>query len=267
MKRRRSSRRSNKQGAPKWMVTYSDMVTLILVFFILLFSMSQIDSTKFNAVSESFKGREIFDFAPATVPIETPLNPDSGNIDSPLEQGKGKDISVPDDIDQDKINQAIHKEDALNKLMTDVDKYLNENDLNDVVSATRTDRGVELILQESILFNSGDAEILKKGEPFLNKIGDLLAKVPNYIRVEGHTDNRPISNYRYPSNWELSSSRAGSVIRYLIDERGLDTYRFSSVGYGDTRPIVPNTSKENWGKNRRVEIVILEEGNDPNKQS
>ena len=78
------------------------------------------------------------------------------------------------------------------------------------------------------------------------------------VKVEGHTDSRPISTYRYPSNWELSSARSSSVIRYLIENHGLDSTRFIAVGYGDTRPVVPNTSPENWQKNRRVEIVIMD---------
>lgn len=84
----------------------------------------------------------------------------------------------------------------------------------------------------------------------------LLAKLPNLVKIEGHTDNRPISTEKYPSNWELSAARASSVIRYLIEEHSLDPERFVAVGYGDTRPIVQNSSNENYQKNRRVEIVI-----------
>lgn len=259
--RRRPLKRHKKHqsGAPKWMVTYSDMVTLILVFFILLFSMSQIDSVKFDAVTESFQSREIFDFAPSTTPIDKPLNPDSGETGEKPNPDESS-VSVPNEIDEDRLQAAIDKEDTLNKLMGDVETYLDENDLNDVASATRSSRGIELVLQESILFDSGEADVLAKGKPFLNEISTLLKNIPNYIRVEGHTDNRPISNYKYPSNWELSSSRAGSVIRYFVNKRGLDEFRFSAVGYGDTKPLVPNDSEKNWSKNRRVEIIILEEG-------
>ncbi|KIL77808.1 Flagellar motor rotation protein MotB [Bacillus badius] len=83
-----------------------------------------------------------------------------------------------------------------------------------------------------------------------------MKTIPNLVKVEGHTDNRPIKNAIYPSNWELSSARAGSVIRFFVDDVGLEPDRFIAVGYGDTRPLAPNTSKENMQKNRRVQIII-----------
>src|SRR5690606_8321240 len=119
-------------------------------------------------------------------------------------------------------------------------------------------------LQERILFDSGQAELKPDGLPFLDKISLLLSKIPNYVRVEGHTDNRPISTVQYPSNWELSGARASSVIRHILDSGEFNPSRFIAAGYGDTRPIVPNTSSENWQKNRRVEIVILELSEDQN---
>ncbi|MEC5421902.1 flagellar motor protein MotS [Virgibacillus sp. C22-A2] len=261
MKRRVIKRRKNN-GAPKWMVTYSDMVTLILVFFILLFSMSQIDLVKFEAISESFQNRMIFDFYPSPVPMENPTentsNMESGKNSNEFENPSQKRNTTVRD------SETSQQEQSLTSLIQDVEGYLNENELNNVISANRTERGVVLVLQESILFNSGDAEILDMGKPFLSKIGTLMNELPNDVKVEGHTDSRPISNYRYPSNWELSSARASSVIRYLIIEEEFDESRFSSVGYADTRPIVPNNSPANWSKNRRVEIVILEseEGDD-----
>src|SRR5699024_92064 len=101
--------------------------------------------------------------------------------------------------------------------------------------------------------------IRKSGKTVLDKIGYLLADIPNRVEVEGHTDSRPIANYRYPSNWELSGARASRVIMYLLEKYDFDKSRFSAVGYADTQPRVPNDSADNWQKNRRVEIVILDE--------
>lgn len=261
--RRRRDRKKN-DGAPKWMVTYSDMVTLILVFFILLFSMSQIDLVKFEAVSESFRNRMIFDFFPSPIPMENPTENSSHQKSGQASNEFDTPTHMPDVNDKD---EADEEQDSLQTLMDDVEEFLSEHELTDVVSANRTERGVVLVLQERILFDSGEAKILESGKPFLNKIGNLLTKIPNYVKVEGHTDNRPISNYRYPSNWELSGARAGSVIRYLIQENDFDESRFSIAGYGDTRPLVPNTSAENWSQNRRVEIVILEEHINPHDET
>lgn len=251
MKRRK--RNPKNTGAPKWMVTFSDMITLILVFFILLFSMSQIDQEKFDAVSESFQNRMILDFLPSAVPMN---NPSTSTGQEQNEKGEDDFLPPPEDLDE---ANGEKKEDALSELMDDVENFLDDNDLHSIITANRTERGVVLVLQERVLFDSGDAEIVATGESFLNEIGTLLRKIPNHVKVEGHTDSRPISNYRYPSNWELSGARAGSVIRYLIQEHKLDESRFSVAGYGDTKPVAPNDSVVNWSKNRRVEIVILED--------
>ncbi|MFD1362282.1 flagellar motor protein MotS [Lentibacillus salinarum] len=255
MKRRRL-RQNDSSGAPKWMVTYSDLVTLILVFFILLFSMSQIDMVKFDAISESFRNRMIFDFYPSPVPMENPT-------EHTRDEESGQDTNEFEDPTQleninDRDDQSGDEQDTLDDLMEQVEEYLQQHNLNDVISASRTDRGVVLVLQESLLFETGEADILDSGKPFLDKIGTLFTNLPNHVSVEGHTDDRPISSYQYPSNWELSSARASSVIRYLINDNDFDESRFSSVGYGDTRPAVPNTSEANWRQNRRVEIVIME---------
>lgn len=252
--KRREIRKNKNSGAPKWMVTYSDMVTLILVFFILLFSMSQIDAAKFEAVSESFRDRVIFDFYPSPVPMEHPT--ESVNH---MESGKlVNDFQAPTLLDVNDEGDYDDKQDSLSDLMEAVNNYLEENKLEDVITAKRTERGVILVLQEQVLFDSAEAVILNSGKPFLNKIGTLLDEIPNAVKVEGHTDNRPISNYRYPSNWELSGARAGSVVRYFIEEHQLDEARFLIGGYGDTRPVTKENNEDAWRENRRVEIVILD---------
>ncbi|WLR50242.1 flagellar motor protein MotS [Bacillus tianshenii] len=238
---RRNRREDQEKGAPKWMVTFSDMMTLILVFFILLFSMSQIDAQKFRAVAESFNDRVIFDFYPSVVPM----------ID-PSDKTKEDDASATTEDPK----KGEGEQDDLGQLLNEVEAFLEQNGMTEVVTANRSERGVVLVLQERVLFNTGDAALLDTAKPFLDKVGTLLEKVPNPVKVEGHTDNRPISTFRFPSNWELSGARASSVIRYLVSNHELDGKRFTSVGYGETRPVVPNSSPDNWKKNRRVEIVI-----------
>ena len=264
--KRRESRKKVEKGAPKWMVTYSDMVTLILVFFILLFSMSQIDSVKFEEISESFRNRMIFDFFPSPVPMDNPTESTSVK-----EQGQDSSeyelpVSEENKDEVDSISDASQENDSLNELMFEVENYLDENALNNVVSANRSERGVVLVLQDSILFDPGEAEILPSALPFLTKVGNLLAQIDNDIKVEGHTDDIPMSSFRYPSNWELSGARAGSVVRFLVDENSLNERRFSISGYSDTEPIVPNDNANNRSKNRRVELVILEK-NIPESES
>jgi len=233
--RRRTS--DSRKGAPGWMVTYSDLVTLILVFFILLFSMSQIDMIKFKAITESYRAH-IFDFYPSIVSLD---NPASMETDMP---------------EKNKDDNKDNSEASLNNLLFEVQSFLDKNGLEDVILANRTERGVVLVLQEQVLFAPGEASLIGDSHEFLDKVGELLVKLPNLVKIEGHTDDRPMNSYRYPSNWELSAARASSVIKYLIENHHIDSSRFIAVGYADTRPIVSNSDHENRQKNRRVEIII-----------
>ncbi|WP_078379374.1 flagellar motor protein MotS [Sutcliffiella halmapala] len=238
----RKRKASKSGGAPGWMVTFSDLVTLVLVFFILLFSMSQIDLVKFKAVANSFNKVNILDYYPSAVPFD---HPSDYSIDYESTNNRDGDVSNE--------NQGNA---SLQELLQEVQAFLEANNLEDVVIANRTERGIVLVLEEKVLFETAEATILPIAHPFLDKVGRLLSKIPNLVKVEGHTDNRPISTGKFPSNWELSAARASSVIRYLVAEHDLDAERFVAVGYGETRPIVPNNSSENYQKNRRVEIVI-----------
>jgi len=233
-----------KKGAPLWMVTFSDLVTLILVFFILLFSMSQIDLKKFQAIADSFKQREILDFYPSAIPLDHPTEQSIDEETTYKEKGPGT---------------GEEKTDSLDELLVKINTYIKDFNLENVIVATRNERGVVLVLPEQILFNTSEAVLLEESFPFLNQVGELLRDVPNIVKVEGHTDSRQINTFQYPSNWNLSTARASSVIMYLIEEFNLDPARFIAVGYAETRPIAPNDGPENWQKNRRVEIVISDE--------
>ncbi|MFD2705322.1 flagellar motor protein MotS [Salibacterium lacus] len=232
-----------EKGSPRWMTTFSDIILLVLVFFVMLFSMSVVDAKKFEAISESFQNRAILENLPSMVEME---QPDQSDSESEEESETAADEST----------EQTEEDRELDRLLQEVREYLEEHNLNDQISATRDDRGVVLVLQEQLLFESGEAEILTDAEPFLNKVGTLLDSLPNLVKVEGHTDERPISTFRYPSNWELSSARASSVIRYLTDNHPLPLDQFLAVGYGATRPIVPNDSTDNLRENRRVVVVI-----------
>jgi len=247
MKRRK---KKPSQGSD-WMTTYSDLVTLLLCFFVLLFSMSQVDIARFEAVAESFRNRNIiFDGSPSAVDLEYDHESSSGRDFDNLSDATKDNFLYTDEITPNQM--------SLDELLAEIEAFLEEQQLQDVITANRTDQGVVLVLQERILFDTAEADIKPEGEPFLDKVALLLQNIPNYVRVEGHSDSRAISTSKFPSNWELSSARASSVIRYILDTDDFVESRFISVGYGDTRPVAPNDSSKNWQKNRRVEIVILE---------
>ncbi|EZH68140.1 hypothetical protein DH09_01790 [Bacillaceae bacterium JMAK1] len=231
--RRRSEGGESDQGRG-WLVTFSDMVLIILVFFIMLFSISNVDAQRFQALSESFSGTSIMD-----------------------------ELSSITEFEDEQIEQLTDEEedvDHFTEVKEYIDEYLIEHDLGDMIQTIQDDRGITLILQEQLLFNSGEALILSEAKPFLDQIVSIIKGVPDYyIEVEGHTDNRPIETYRYPSNWELSGARASSVIRYITERsEKVEPGRFRATGYADTRPLVPNDSRENMQKNRRVVVMITD---------
>ena len=112
-------------------------------------------------------------------------------------------------------------------------------------------------LADRVLFDLGKADLRPDARRVLDALAGVLAELPNPVRVEGHTDDLPINNERFPSNWELSTARATTVVRYFIEHHGMDPRRFSAAGYGEYHPLVPNTSAANRQKNRRVDVVIM----------
>ncbi|MDO3661185.1 flagellar motor protein MotS [Bacillus sp. C28GYM-DRY-1] len=225
---RRNGSGKNSHSSSSWMVTFSDLITLILVFFILLFSMSQIDLQKFKAAVDSIQKEG------------SGLQPDQTSIEK-------KDTSPAG---------AKKQEDQQDQLLKKVNTYIKDNHLKAQMTAKRDERGVVLVLQEAALFDSGEAKVLKNAETLLHQIAVFLQAIPNDIQVEGHTDSRNISTYRYPSNWELSAARASGVIQYFTSKEKLPSKRFIAVGYADTKPVKDNKTNEHMKENRRVEIVI-----------
>lgn len=139
-----------------------------------------------------------------------------------------------------------------------VKEYLEKNKLTaDIADVTSDKRGVIIELRDNILFDTGKATLKPESKEVLNKINALISTLPNNIVVEGHTDNIPISNSKYPSNWELSTMRATTVVRYFTEVGGEDPSKISAAGYGEYKPVVENTTDENRAKNRRVNILIV----------
>ncbi|OEF97586.1 hypothetical protein BHF71_11160 [Vulcanibacillus modesticaldus] len=237
-----------KKGAPAWMATFSDLMTLLLVFFVLLFSYSEIDASKFRMIANSFKG--IFDDQ-ATFILDNPPSSPVENEFPPVDLKKHE---------TDQGSKENEKDRQMNEFLTKINKYLRDYELEGVVSATREKRGVVLVLQENVLFDLGRAVVKEQAKPFLGKVADLIKTLPNMIEVEGHTDNlRIIQPSHYTSNWNLSGDRAANVVNYFINEHSIDSRRFKISGYADTQPIASNATEKGRQKNRRVVIVILDE--------
>lgn len=215
-----------------WMDTYADTITLLLTFFILLYSFSSTDNEKLKLIAAALKG-EI-----TGIPMKLEDTPDISNED--IEQGIGE--KSPYEVLVDQVQDIIDK-----------------NGLTDSVKIREEDAGVVLQLSESILFDLGKADLKPESTKILDIISGLIPSITNEIMVQGHTDNVPISSARYNSNWELSTARAVSVVKYFIEVKGLDPTRFSATGYGEYQPLLDNTTPENRAINRRVDILIVQQ--------
>ncbi|MFC7394692.1 flagellar motor protein MotB [Scopulibacillus cellulosilyticus] len=247
-KKRRRRKYETSENQDRWMITYSDLITLLLVFFVVLYSMSQVENQKFNVLINSlrtaFQGDAILD--------KTVQPPEKTTSDIPA-------IPVKKDKEQEKENNK-----QLDKLYVKLNQYINKNGLKADMTLKNLPKGVQLTFKESILFDLGSAELKDQAKPVLGKVGGILNTVPNDISIEGHTDNTPMRGHsKFQSNWELSGARAQTVMYYLIQRDGLKKSRMQFVGYGEYKPIVKNDTPEHKAMNRRVNIVVLRHDSTP----
>lgn len=214
-------------GAPLWMITYGDMVTLVLCFFVALFAFSTIDNQKYVQLAQSLRGAL------------------SGNTSILKGQVSTSDTSF------NKYNQMF------TQMYQQLREIVDSEELRGKAELTITERGITISFKEKLFFKIGSADILKEAYPVLEQVGNVL-KERNYpLRIEGHTCDLPINSKQFPSNWELSAIRAVRVSKHLINKVGYSPELISIAGYGQYQPLAPNTNEENRAKNRRVDIVII----------
>lgn len=225
-KHKRSALHENNE---RWLLTYADLITLLLAFFIVMYSMSRIDAKKFGAISSALTGVL-----------------------------KGSDLAQREREQMGKLNTGGPlKLGDLRLMQRQIQQKVKTSGMANMISADVTERGLVISVKDATLFDEGKADLNPDALPVLRVIGREISGVSNHVRVEGHTDPRPINTPRFPSNWELSTARSTSVLRYLIDSVNLAPQRISALGFGEYRPVVPNDSPEHMAQNRRVDIVLL----------
>lgn len=228
--RRKSSGDEPPKGSPGWMTTYGDMMTLLLTFFVLLVSMSTTEIEKFKAAAASLKGAlSVLPFQDK--PIPEPFEP-------PIPRGS--------EMNQRRRSNAVAR----------LRREIRERNLSGIVSVHESPQGVHITVGDPALFDSGSAVIKQDFVPILESIVEVISIGSRDIRVEGHTDNVPIHTAEYDDNWELSISRALSVIQFIRARQMMDPRRLRPVGCGEFHPIASNDTPEGRAKNRRVEIYI-----------
>jgi chemotaxis protein MotB len=279
----RRKKHGEKENEERWLLTYADMITLLMALFMVLFSISSVNVSKYKSLQESLKAAFSGSILPGgkaltqsgaqaeqakaaqdtAIPSIVAINPTATNQNSSSSSAgtsSSQSMSAASASEQAKtlIAAAKIEQQQLQQLKAQLDQYLKAHGLQNQVQTTISRRGLVVrVLTDKVLFDSGQATLKPEGLPLLGEVANLLNVATDHqIAVEGHTDSVPISSAQYPSNWELSTARATTVVRYFIS-RSVDASRMTASGYADLHPIASNATDRGRQLNRRVEIVLL----------
>jgi len=253
--RKKKSGGGEHENSERWLLTYADMITLLVAFFIMLYSMSVMNQAKFQQLAISVRsgfGTSVTGGVPTIFARGGGMNSTPSIINSSKSGQTTNDDFVKD-------AQARQDSDGLEKAYAKIQAYIRAKSLQHAMSVDRTERGVVVtVLTDKMLFALGQADLRPEELSLLGTVADITNKaVPNNpVRIEGHTDSLPIHTLQFPSNWELSTTRATTVLRYFLS-RGVASSRLEAAGYADQRPITANATEAQRSQNRRVVIVIL----------
>ncbi len=239
----------------RWLVSYADFITLLFAFFVVMYSIAQVNNEKYETLAETLEKV----FAPK-------LSPESPSTDLPIPQPDAlteiQPIKLDNPTDEEKkkrqrlSDEILHERRVLARASENLHAVLEPYINDDLVTVKTNDFWLELEMKSDLLFLSGEAELSQKALPVLRKIAEVLGRMPNMINVEGHTDNVPIDTVEFPSNWDLSAARATSVVRELVKDF-LNPKRLAVVGYGEFHPVADNNTEAGRFKNRRVVLVVM----------
>ncbi len=242
------------ENAERWLLTYADMITLLVAFFIMLYSMSVMNQAKFQQLAISVRsgfGESSMNGVPTIFSRGGGLNATPSIMNS----SKSGQTSSEDFIKNAKSQQDAN---GLDKAYQTVKAYIQKNHLQGMMQVSRNERGIVVtVMTDKMLFARGQADLRPEEMGLLATVAKITQSVPqNPIRVEGHTDSLPIHTERFPSNWELSTTRATTVLRFF-ESQGVGSSRLEASGCADQRPLAANDTEANRARNRRVEIVLL----------
>ncbi|MCL2125776.1 MAG: OmpA family protein [Oscillospiraceae bacterium] len=263
--RRKSSGGGDEGGGANWMDTYGDLVTLLLTFFVLLFSFSTIDAAKWQALVGSFTGIYAIGIDPIspTVAVENPI-PQFG---MPLSEDDNAGAQSQEDTSSANAADAGNVQHNLAQIVSIMSGYIDEGEISADLMVFEDEFLVKLVFNDRVFFDTAEATVLPEAYPVLDTVIDMMLELGDLysmMRVEGHTDSRSINTVRYPSNWDLSADRAVKVVSYIRQDGRLDKSRIVANGYGEEHPIAPNDTPENMALNRRVEFVVEARGRSGN---
>jgi chemotaxis protein MotB len=235
MAKRKSVEESNDSMA--WMVTFSDLVTLLFTFFVLLLSLCSLEAGKIQQMESA-----------------------ASDAIGALYEGKYSEVATQVIMSsKKKIDEEALKSENLFKQFSGLKMKALDVNMTGNMEFAQLERGYSMVVRDDLLFSAGRDELKPEGIPVLREISVSLKEFGGKVLVEGHTDDLPVSTGRFPSNWELSTARAVTIARYFVEKAEVDPEIVSAVGYGDSKPKVSNDTPENRGKNRRVEIILVPE--------
>ncbi|MDQ0918610.1 flagellar motor protein MotB [Paenibacillus sp. V4I5] len=264
---RRGKKHEEHVNHERWLITYADLITLLLVFFIIMYAMSKVDVQKYSVLAQALNMQ--FQKADSVLDkgfgVSGQMTPKQGDAQTPQNQNQSQDDQKEEkDKTKPEDNEKEKREKELQDLLKQVQAYIKDQNLDAQVSASDTERGVAITLNDLFLFDLGKADLKAASFPILQKLASFFPTLNSKVSIEGHTDNLPLATGSpFKDNWGLSFARSLSVLRYFSDTAKLDNNKFIATAYADTMPKVANTSDENRSKNRRVEIIVLRDGLSP----
>ncbi|HEY8036506.1 MAG TPA: flagellar motor protein MotD [Methylobacter sp.] len=253
MARRRKRPIVGTKNHDRWMVSYADFITLLFAFFVVMYSISSVNEGKYKTLSDSLgeafsnkeqQGNEIDPIQIGTSP--TAIQP------IPLENPTTAEVEEKRELSEEILKERRQLSQVSGQFEQVLAPFIDDK----LVAVKKNDYWIELEMNSEMLFLSGDAELSKKALPVLKKIAEVINPLPNMVNIEGHTDNIPIDNIKFRSNWDLSSARATSVVHEFVKE-GINPLRLSAIGYGEFHPIGDNKIEAGRFKNRRVVLVLM----------
>lgn len=239
MFKRNNHKQQEEENTESWLLPYSDLMTLLLAVFIVLFAVSKVDVEKAAQMSEKFRDEMLNESAA---------------------QGSQAEKTNAGEITEEDLREYLEEEELeeLQKIKEEIDKELEEQGLGTSVTTTIEERGLVVSFNNAVLFESGSAAVKNQNIGALLTVAKTITTLDSFIRVEGHTDNVPIHSGVYPSNWELSSARAATVVRLFVNQN-IPADKIVAVGYGENRPVADNSTASGRAKNRRIDIIVLSE--------
>ena len=240
MKQKNLERVEENSGSTNgWLTTFNDLITLLMVFFVLLFTMGSTDKNLMKEFQNALQSGLGALSAGSKVSVAVDESQRLLSLSGPLTQGQGETMPGGEDSTTDVLDEAL-------------DELIAEPGIH----VKYEDKGARISFEDALLFDFGKADINSSGLALLDKMASIIQKKSYVVRVEGHTDNVPIHTHRFPSNWDLSTARAVNVVKYFVEVGKINPKRLSAVGYGESRPMVANDTPANRARNRRVEIVL-----------